>query len=104
MITVNGIIDINMALKLKGLKVYFKRSNLNLNNNDYLLEDLLSCIVLEDDKILGKITDIIYNNTNILLKVSGDKEFYIPYKGNFIEKVDKANRRVYTNNAKDLII
>ena len=104
MITVNDVNDINDALRLKGLNVYFKRSDLGLNNNDYLLEDLLSCEVIEDDKHLGKISDIIYNNTNILLKVIGDKDFYIPYKGNFISKVDKDNKIVYTNNAKDLMI
>ena len=104
MITVNGITDINEALRLKGLKVYFKRSDLNINTDEYLLEDLINCEVLEDDKTLGKITDIIYNNSNILLKVTGLKDFYIPYQGDFISKVDKENKKVYTSNAKDLII
>lgn len=104
MITVNGIDDINEALKLKGLKVYFKRSDLNLDNNDYIIEDLLECDVIEEDKTLGKIIDIIYNNDNILLKVSGIKDFYIPYQGDYIIKVDKDNQKVYTKNAKDLIL
>ncbi len=104
MITVNDIVDISMALRLKGLKVYFKRSDLNLNNEDYILEDLLDCEVIEEDKTLGKITDIIYNNSNILLKVTGLKDFYIPYQGDFIIKVDKEGKKVFTSNAKDLII
>ena len=104
MITVNGINDINDALRLKGLNVYFKRSDLALHNNDYLLEDILSCEVIEEDKTLGKISDIIYNNSNILLKVIGSKDFYIPYQGNYIERVDLDNKKVYTNNARDLII
>ena len=104
MVTLEGIDDINEAILLKGLKVYFKRSDLNLLEDDYLLEDLLDCEVKEDDKILGKITDIIYNNNNILLKVTGLKDFYIPYNGPFITKVDKINKIVYTSNAKDLIL
>lgn len=104
MITVNGINDINDALKLKGLNVYFKRSDLNISSDDYIIEDLLDCEVIEESKTLGKIIDILYNNNNILLKVSGTKDFYIPYKGDFIIKVDKDNKRVYTKNAKDLIL
>ena len=104
MITVEGINDINDAIKLKGLKVYFKRCDLNINDDDYLVDDLLDCDVIEDDKILGKVEDIIYNNSNILLKVTGIKDFYIPLKGNFITKVDKDNNKVYTSNAKGLIL
>ena len=104
MITVDGINDINQAILLKGKKVYFKRSDLNLNNDDYLIDDLLDCDVIEDDKTLGKVKDIIYNNANILLNVTGIKSFYIPLQGNYITKVDKESKKIYTSNAKDLII
>ena len=104
MITVDGITDINQAILLKGKKVYFKRSDLNLNIDDYLIDDLLNCDVIEDDKTLGKVTDIIYNNANILLNVTGIKNFYIPLQGNYITKVDKEAKKIYTSNAKDLII
>ncbi len=104
MITVEGITDINQAILLKGKKVYFKRSDLELNSDDYLIDDLLDCDVIEDDKTLGKVTDIIYNNANILLNVTGSNNFYIPIKGNYIIKVDKEAKKIYTSNAKDLII
>ena len=104
MIIVEGINDINEAIRLKGLKVYFKRSDLNINDSDYLIDDLLNCDVIEDDKTLGKVTDIIYNNSNILLKVTGIEDFYIPLKGSFINKVNKEEKIIYTNNAKDLIL
>lgn len=104
MVTLEGINDINQAILLKGIKVYFKRDDLHLLNDDYILEDLESCEVIEDDKVLGKIKEIIYNNNNILLKVTGLKDFYIPYNGPYIIKVDKKNKIVYTQNAKDLII
>ena len=104
MITVEGITDINQAILLKGKKVYFKRSDLELNSDDYLIDDLLDCEVLEDNLTLGKVTDIIYNNSNILLNVTGSNNFYIPIKGNYIIKVDKEAKKIYTSNAKDLII
>ena len=102
MITVNNINDINEAIRFKGLKVYFKRSDLNYNG--YLIDDLLNCEVIEDNKVLGKVNDIIYNNSNTLLKVSGVKDFYIPIKANFIIKVDKEGKKLYTTGAKDLIL
>ena len=104
MITVENINDINQAIYLKGLKVYFKRSDLNLNSEDYLIDDLYECEVIEEDKTLGKVTDIIYNSSNILIKVTGIKDFYIPLKGDYITKVDKNSKVIYTKNAKDLIL
>lgn len=46
----------------------------------------------------------MYNNGNILLSITGDKDFYIPYNDYFIKKVDLENKIINTENAKDLII
>ncbi|MBQ4583839.1 MAG: 16S rRNA processing protein RimM [Bacilli bacterium] len=104
MVILDGINDIADALKLKKLPVYVKRVDLGIKENDYLLEELISCKIMENDKSLGIIKDVIYNNGNDLLLVEGTKNFYIPIKGNYIEKVDLENNIVYTKNAKDLIL
>ena len=72
--------------------------------DDYVVEELILCTIMENNEKLGVIKEIIYNNGNDLLLVEGIKKFYIPLKGNYIEKVDLENNIVYTKNAKDLIL
>lgn len=104
MVTLKEINNINDVLKYKGTLVYIKRNDLNLNNKEYIIEDLIDCKVIEDKKTLGIIKDFMYNNGNVLLNVFGDKEFFIPYNEYFIKNVDLENKIVNTQNAKDLII
>ena len=58
-------------------------------DNEYLYSDLINKNIVEDNIILGKVTEIVYNNTNILLKCLGSKVFYIPLKSDYIIKVGK---------------
>lgn len=103
MVTFNGISNINDVLEYKGLDVYINRDELELNN-DYLLEDLIGLSIIENGNVLGKASEILYNNGNNLLSVSGSKNFYIPLKGNFIKKVDIENKIIEVENIKGLII
>lgn len=102
MVTFKGYDNINQVLKYKGLPVYFKRSEVELDENEYLLSDLIGFNIREDGKILGKVLDIVYNNSNILLDI--DDRFYIPIKGDFIESVNLKENIIETKNAKDLMI
>lgn len=104
MVTLNGYTNINEVLKYLKSDVYINRDDLKLEDNEYLLDDLIGMQVQEMEENIGKITDFVYNNGNILLVVSGNSTFYIPYKSNYIVNVDRKNKMVYTENAKDLIL
>lgn len=104
MITLKNYSNINEVLKYKGKKVYVTRISLELSINDYLEEDLINLYVFENGKLLGKVEEIVYNKYNPLLFICGDKNFYLPLKGNFIKKVDIKQKRIEVENAKDLII
>ncbi len=104
MITLKNYNDINEVLKYKGKKVYIKEEDLHLNEEEYILEELLDYKVIEDNECLGKVIDIDYNGSNTLLVIEGIKKFYIPYKGNFIIGVDKEKKEIKTENAKGLIL
>lgn len=103
MVTLDGINDINEALPYKGLSVYINRDDLNLNN-DYLLEDLVGLSIILNKRTLGKVTEIMYNNGNNLLSVTGENNFYIPLKGNFIKNVDLESKEIEVENVEGLII
>ena len=104
MVTFAGYDNINQVLKYLNNKVYVNRDDLNLGDNDYLLEDLINLNVMDNNKLVGKVTNIIYNNGNTLLFIEGDKSFYIPIKSNYISKVDLKNKLINTNNVEELII
>ena len=104
MVTFKGYDNINQVLNYLKLNVYVKRSDLNLNSEEYLLQDLIGLNVVENGEMLGKVADIVYNGSNILLEISAVKNFYIPKNGDFIKHVDLDNKVIEVENAKGLIL
>jgi 16S rRNA processing protein RimM len=104
MVTFEGYNNINQVLNYLKMNVYIKRSDLELNNDEYILDDLIGLNVVENGETLGKVSEIVYNGSNILLSVLGDKNFYIPTNGDFIKKVNLENGTIETFNAKGLIL
>ncbi|MBE6160750.1 MAG: 16S rRNA processing protein RimM [Firmicutes bacterium] len=104
MVTLNGINNINDVIKYKGMSVFIKREDLKLDSTEYIIEDLIGLNIKENEKILGIVEDFMYNNSNVLLCIKADKNFYIPYNDNFIKKVDLVNKTIECENVRDLII
>lgn len=104
MVTFKNYDNINQVLKYLKMNVYVKREDLKLNSNDYVLQDLIGLDVLDDGEVLGKVLEIVYNGSNILLQIEGNKKFYIPVNGNFIKKVDLVNKVIHVENARELIL
>ena len=104
MITLKGFNNINDVLKFKCNKVYVNRNDLNLNDNEYVLDDLLYMNIVYNNKIYGVVNNIFDNNGNILLEIKFENNYYIPYNSNYIEKVDLCNKTIYVNNVEDLIL
>jgi len=100
MIMLEGFNNINEVLKYKGCFVYIKRSDLKLNDGEYLLDDLLEMNVYFEDKFVGKVLDYQNNNGNILLKISNG---FIPYNNYFIKNIDLENKRIDVVNVEGLI-
>lgn len=103
MVTLKGISDINEVLKYKGVKVYINREDLHLSNKDFLLEDLIGCKVICENKLYGKVLDVINNKAGILLEVSGDKTFYIPYVEDFVKEVKVASKEIMVLRIEELL-
>lgn len=104
LIIFNGYSNINEVLKYKGNKIYIKREDLNLSEEEYLLQDLIGFKVIDDSKIIGVVIDYENTSNNILLKVKGEKIFYIPKYSSYVEKIDLKNKEIITNKGSDLII
>ena len=104
MVTFAGITNINEVLSLKGLFVYVKRDILNINNDSYILSDLIGLAVYDKDKKIGTVKDYYLDKGNTLLDIVGQKEFYIPLKSHYIKNVDTKNKKIITEGGSDLIL
>lgn len=89
MITMQGYSDINEIIRYKGLYVYVRKEDLKLDDNDYLLSDLIDLDVYVDDNKVGVITDVrdSGNNKFVVVKTE-EKEVFVPLQDEFIKKVD----------------
>ena len=79
-------------------------TKIKLNEGEYLLNDLIGLEVYDNDKLLGVVIDYEKSINNTLIKVKGDKTFYIPLIDEYILNVSIDNKRIDTNKGSDLII
>ena len=102
LIKIDNLNNINDILKYVGFNIYIKRLDLNLSKDEFLYKDLINSeVVDEDDTKLGKIIEVV-NGINVLIKVKGTKEFYIPLIDNYVKRFDLDKKILYTKNAKEL--
>jgi len=104
LLEIDDLKNINNILKYVGFNIYIKRMDLHLEENEFLYKDLINSDIIDNDgSNLGKIIEA-RQGVNLLIKVKGSKEFYIPYVDEYIIKFDLNNKKLYTKNAKDLIL
>lgn len=99
-----GYTNINEVLKYKNSLVYILRSDLELHDNEYLLNDLLNFKVIDNGKEMGKVVEVLKSTANNLVKVQiNNKYFFIPLVNKYIIKFDLENKILYTNNTSELM-
>lgn len=102
LLKIDNLNNINDILKYVGFNIYIKKLDLNLSKDEFLYKDLINSeVVDEDDTKLGKIIEVV-NGINVLIKVKGTKEFYIPLINNYVKRFDLDKKILYTKNAKEL--
>lgn len=93
MITIVGVNNINDILKYKSDNVYINKEDLELDENEYVKNDLISCEVFNESGVLiGLITDIRSNTAQDLIEIDNKK--LIPLVDEFIVSVDINKKKV----------
>ena len=87
--------NINEVLKYKGLYVFIDKSDLKLEPNSYLNEDIIGLDVIVLNNNIGKITDVIKNVKGELLVINN--KVLVPYYDVFVKKIDIDNNKIYLN-------
>lgn len=95
MVTLNDYKDINEVLFLLKKKVYFKKENLRLDDDEVLDEDLINYQVLTTDGKRGIIKEIfLASKDNKILRIMLDREILIPINSPMIKKIDKKKQEL----------
>lgn len=90
MITIDNYNNINDVLYLLKKKVYKKKNDLDLSDEEILDSDLLTYKVIDKNKNYGIIKEIfLASPTNKIIRVLFDKEVLIPINSPMIKKIDK---------------
>lgn len=98
MITLDGYNNINDVLFLMKKKVYFDKDKLILSDDEILDEDLIKFKVIDEDRNIGKITEIFMaSSTNKILRVEFSHEVLIPYNSPIIKSIDKEKKEIHVS-------
>lgn len=104
LVSFKGYLDINLVEKYIGSPVYVPEENIEIEEEMYLVRDLLECCVYLDDKLIGSIIDVIDNGRHDVLVVEiNKKKTMIPYVDAFIKSEDIENNRIDINVIEGLI-
>lgn len=102
--TIDNLRDINLVEKYKGFDVYIDRSELGLNDKEYLIEDLkgMQIIELESGLPCGEVIDVMDNGMQKILLLDSEVVTMVPLVPEYVENVDIKKRIVTLKNIQKL--
>jgi len=88
--------NINQVLKYLKEDVYIIKEDLNLEEDEYLENELIGCNIIENEEVVGEVLSIIQTSpTNKVMEIIyKEKRILIPYHKDFILKLDLQNRKI----------
>lgn len=91
--------NINDLIQFKGQRIFISKQQAlkQLDNNEYLIQDLIGCSVLnEKGEKLGTVVDISTNSSQDLLNIKNliGQVFLVPFVEEFFPLVDIENKKI----------
>ena len=84
-----GVEDVNAAMRLKGRRVFIDRADAKLPEGGYFIQDIIGAeVVTEDGESIGALAEVIDAPASMIYVVRGDRERLIPAVPEFILKTD----------------
>ena len=95
-----GLDDINAAEEYIREKIYLNKDDIILEAGEFLIDDVIGFEAFENNNLIGKLIDIDLSKTSQgVIEISNNAgSFMVPLHGNFIEKIDMKNKKVYFKN------
>lgn len=98
--------DIDTAEKFKNKRIYLYEEELNLAEDEFLIEDLIKYHAYTHSGFLGKIIDVdLEISSQGVFVINGKErgEIMIPLRSEFIQTIDKKNKKILFRNIEGLI-
>ena len=84
-----GVEDLNAAMRLKGRTVQIAREDARLPRGAYFIQDILGASVVDEQgKEIGKLVDVLERPASNIYVVQGETEHLIPAVPEFIRSID----------------
>jgi len=111
-----GYESLDSAKKLTNAKIYTNKeetkSNCQLNEGEHFWFEVIGAEVVEEDEVLGSVSDIqrmldtdylVVITDEKLVKSGASNSFLIPYIPRYVIKTDTTKNQVLTKDAKDIL-
>ncbi len=95
MVTLNEYNDINDVLFLLKTIVYFRESDLKLDDNQILDSELMTYKVISTNGMIGNVLEVFFASpNNKVIRIMLDKEYLIPYNSPMVKSIDKDKKNI----------
>ena len=86
---IEGVEDINAAMRLKGKDVFIRREDAALPRGAFFLQDIIGATVVEENgREVGKLVEIMERPASNIYVVKGETEHLIPAVPEFVMSTD----------------
>ncbi len=100
----SGFNDINLVLPYVGKDLYaYTDINDNLKEDEYHVLQIIGMDVYQNNKLVGKVNDIIDYPQGPYLEIVSKKKNFVPFRKEFIEDVDLEKKIITLVNMEGLI-
>ena len=96
LVHLKGIERIEEAEKLIGKFVYFDKTDVDLDDGQFFIDDIIGLTVkdIDTNEIYGKVTDVISTGANDVFEVTGDRILLVPKIDDVVIEIDLENEVV----------
>ena len=89
-----GVEDVNAAMRLKGRRVFIDRADAKLPEGGYFIQDIIGAeVVTESGERVGELTEVIDAPASLVYVVRGERERLIPAVPEFITQHGRGRGR-----------
>ena len=90
MVTFDNYTNINEVYSFLKNDVYVVKSDLDLKDDEYIIDDLIGLDIIIDEEYCGQITEIFESSPNhqVIRFVKNGNSFLVPYVKSFIKNID----------------
>lgn len=103
---IDGINTIEDAEKMKNRVIYADRKDISLDENEYFIQDIIGCEVLDFDtkKTYGTVTDVFKTGANDVYEITNSNgiKYLIPVIDKVIKETDIKNQTIKITPIKGL--